>query len=78
MRQEINGQDLEKIVGGTVIISDHGVIGFKTTREKFTFTGITYRNLTNYVADLLEAHSDMSDEAFDAFVKDDLKKHGWI
>ena len=79
MREQINDQEMENVVGGTVIISkDYNNIGFSTTREKFDLKNCTFKQARNYVDDLLEEHPEMSNAEFDNFVKNAFKAKGWI
>ena len=79
MREQINDQEMENVVGGTVIISkDYNNIGFSTTREKFDLKNCTFKQARNSVDDLLEEHPEMSNAEFDNFVKNAFKAKGWI
>lgn len=79
MREELNEQALDQVVGGTVIISkDYMTVGFSTTREKFSLKNCTFKQVRNYIDDLLEENPNLSNAAFDKLAKDNLKAKGWI
>lgn len=80
MKTEINQNELENVVGGTVIISkDYNNIGFSTLRVKYDLIGVDARTARNYVEDLLDAHrNDMTNKQFDELCRSKLKDKGWI
>lgn len=79
MREQINENILEDVVGGTVIISkDHMVVGFSTTQEKYNLKNCEYRQVRNLVEDLKDANPSMGNAEFDAFIKKTLQSKGWI
>lgn len=79
MRQQLNEQAMEQVVGGTVIISkDYMMIGFDTTQEKFNLKNCTYRQARDYVDDLLDSNPGLSNAEFDTLVKNGMKAKGWI
>ena len=79
MKTELNDNQLDEIVGGTVIISKNTMkIGFSTTGERFKLQNCTYRDARNLMDDLLEANPNMSNAAFDKYCKQQFKNKGWI
>lgn len=79
MRSEINDNQLEEVVGGTVIISkDYNNIGFTTLRVKYDLIGVDARTARNKVEEWLDAHRDMTNAEFDAYCRDQLGALGWI
>lgn len=83
MRKEIsiNDEQLEKVVGGTVIISeDYMKIGFTTIGEMFDLKNCTYRQAMNSVADLKdEAKAQgLTNAEFDVMCRDKFAEWGWI
>jgi len=79
VKKEIFDNELDNVVGGTVIISrDYMIVGFSTTREKFNLVNVSYKDARNFVEDLLDEHRDMSNAEFDAFCKETLFANGWI
>ncbi len=79
MREELNEKALEEVVGGTVIISkDYMNVGFSTTREKFDLKNCTYRQVRNFIDDLLDENPNLSNAAFDKLAKEKLQAKGWI
>lgn len=79
MREQLNEQDIENVVGGTVIISkDNMVVGFSTTKEKFNLKNCTYKQARNLVDDLLDENPTLGNAAFDKLVKQTFQSKGWI
>lgn len=79
MRQEINENEVEKIVGGTVILSkDYNTVAFSTTRQKFSLQNCTYRQARDYVEDLKDENPGLSNAEFDALAMKKLQAKGWI
>lgn len=79
MKEPINEQALEGVVGGTVIISkDYMVVGFDTTKESFSLKNCTYKQVRDYVDDLLDENPTLSNAEFDALAKQKLQAKGWI
>ena len=79
MREQINDQEMENVVGGTVIISkDYMNVGFSTTREKFDLKNCTFKQARNLVDDLLEENPNLSNAEFDQLAKKTLQSKGWI
>ena len=79
MKQEINEQDLEQVVGGTVYVN-----GSKMT-IKFTVLGAGYRlkNCEDYevmglVSQLYGQYKTQGDQAYETAVKNALRAKGWI
>lgn len=79
MREQINELDLEKVVGGTVIISkDKMSVGFSTTKETFKLKNCTYKQARNLVDDLLDDNPTLNNAEFDKLAKKTLQSKGWI
>ncbi len=79
MKEPINEQALENVVGGTVIISkDYMVVGFSTTQEKFNLKNCTFKEVRDYIDDLLDENPSLSNAEFDALAKQNLQAKGWI
>lgn len=79
MRSELKDADMNSVVGGTVIISrDHMVVGFSTLGTKYSLKNVSYRDARNYVEDLKDANSGMSNAEFDSYCKSQLEAKGWI
>ena len=79
MRQQLNEQAMEQVVGGTVIISrDYMMVGFDTTQEKFNLKNCTYKQVRDYVDDLLDDNPNLGNAEFDQLVKKNLQAKGWI
>ena len=79
MRKEINENEIEMVVGGTVIISkDNMNVGFSSTREKVNLKDCTYREARNFVEDLKDANPGLTNAEFDALTRQKLEEQGWI
>ena len=79
MRHELNNADLDKVVGGTVIISkDYMKVGFNTLGEMYDLKNCTYREARDYRDDLIEQNPQMSNTEFDKFCKAKFDERGWI
>ena len=78
MKTEINDNELELVVGGTVVVSDLGKVGFTTMGKKFKLQGVGWRTARNYAEELHDQHSNMSNSEFDQFVYNEFVAKGWI
>ena len=78
MRTEMNENELELVVGGTVIVSDLGRVGFSTIGKKFTLKNVGWREARNYAEELHDDHKDMTNSEFDQFVMKTFQDLGWI
>lgn len=79
MRTKLNDSDMDKVVGGTVIISkDRMIVGFDTLGEKYSLKNCTYREARDYRDDLIDSCSNMSNSEFDKYCKKKFKDRGWI
>lgn len=79
MKEQINDQELEQVIGGTVIISrDNMNIGFNTSRHKYALKNCTYREARNFVEDLKDQNPNMNNAEFDAYVEQQLSDLDWI
>lgn len=79
MRESINEQLLENVIGGTVIISkDYMIIGFSTTQEKFNLKNCSFKEVRDYIEDLLDANPNLNNAEFDALAKKNLQDKNWI
>lgn len=79
MREQLDEQLLDNVVGGTVIISkDYMVVGFSTIQEKYNLKNCTYKQIRDYIEDLLDDNPNLSNEEFDLLAKQNLQSKGWI
>ena len=79
MKKEINDNELENVVGGTVIISnDYHNVGFSTLGEMYDLKNCTYKQARDFVDDLKAENSKLTDAEFDALAKQKLQAKGWI
>ena len=78
MREMLNEEAMEQVVGGTVVLSeDKMMVGFTTTGEKFSLK-CAFDDAFSYVRRLKSENGSMSNAEFDAFVRDNMKAKGWI
>lgn len=79
MKQELNEQELENVVGGTVIISqDYMVISYTTIGKKKQLRNCSYRQARDYVDDLFDQNPGLSGQEFDQLCYDKMKAKGWV
>ncbi len=77
MREQINENALEEVVGGTVNLSEAAnKIGFTTLHEGYTLK-CSYKEAKKLVSQLFAAN-DLSEAAFDKLVKKEFQARGWI
>ncbi len=78
MKQEINENEIDQVVGGAVCISEaKNRISFSTLGEGYPLK-CTYKEANSLVISLFGQHSDMSEKEFDQFVKQTFQNKGWI
>lgn len=76
---EINDEELDQVVGGTVIIAaGTNEIAFTSRNIKYRLNGISARDARNVVLDLMDANPDMSDAEFDKLVRNTFNRNGWL
>ena len=79
MRELLNEEAMEKVAGGTVIISrDYMVVGFSSTYERYNLVNCTYKEARDLADDLWESNQSLGDADFDALVKSAYEARGWI
>ncbi len=79
MKKELNDNQVEQVVGGTVVISANYMrIGFVTTKESYSLKNCTFREARNFAEDLLDANRQMSNAQFDQYCKQQMAEKGWI
>lgn len=79
MKMQINDNELENVVGGTVIVSrDYMNVGFSTLGEMYSLKNCTYKQARDYVDDLLADNPKLTNEEFDKLAKQKLQAKGWI
>lgn len=79
MRQELNDNEMNNVVGGTVIISyDYMKIGFDTLKEMYDLKNCTYFEATAFRDELIINHKQMTNQAFDEYCKAQFQAKGWI
>ena len=77
MRQELNDQDMNEVVGGTVNLSEAAnKIGFTTLHEGYTLKCIF--DEAKKLVSKLYAENDLSESAFDKLVKQEFSDRHWI
>jgi len=79
MRMELNDGQLEKVVGGTIIISkDAMVVGSTALNQMYNLKNCTYREARNLMDDMLEENPNLSNKAFDELYISQLRTNNWI
>lgn len=79
VKQHLDEEEMEKVVGGTVYISrDKMKVGFSSTRRTYNIVNAEYKDVRNLADDLWEANTLLGDIAFDALVESELLARGWI
>ena len=78
MKQEINENEIDQVVGGAVCLSEKRKrISFSTLGEGYDLK-CSYRDANVYVATLFAQHPEMGEQEFDEFVKNAFMSKGWI
>lgn len=78
MREELKDFELDQVTGGTVIFSNiYNAVAFSTLRQKYSLK-CNWKTARNFVEELLEAHPEMSEAAFDAFAKEQLDAMNYL
>lgn len=78
MKRELMNSELERVNGGTVIVTDSGVVGFSTLGEMYDLHGVSWTDARSYAEDLLDQNPQKTDREFDEMVRDCFKAKGWI
>jgi len=79
MRKELADNQMESVVGGTVIISkDYMKVGFDTLGQMYDLKNCTYKEARNYRDDLIEQNPQMSNVEFDKFCRSKFQERNWI
>lgn len=78
MRQNINENELEKVNGGTVYISeDRNAVAFDTIGKAYRLK-CSFDDAKQYLAQLYCDNCHLSEKAFDELVRDKFKEKGYI
>ena len=78
MKQEINENQLDEIVGGTVCLSEAANrISFTTLRSGSALK-CDFKTARNYLTQLFANNPDMTEEEFDKFARKQFKAKGYI
>lgn len=78
MKEELDMNEVEQVVGGTVVVTNKGYVSFSKLRESYRLQNCTWREARNCAEDELDAHSDMSETEFDQYIRDLFHSKGWI
>ena len=80
MREQINEQDLETVVGGIVHVSGNRMqVAFTTMREVFRLKdGCDPDDAALLAQVLYSQHKNEGDLAYETIVKEEFAKNGWI
>ena len=78
MKELMNDQELEQVVGGTVVVSaDKMKIGFTTLKEKYSLKNCTFDQAMAVIYSMYGQYTTHGDD-YDAAVRDEFKSRGWI
>ena len=78
MKQMLNENDIEQVVGGTVVVSaDKMKIGFTTTGQKYNLQNCTYGEAMAEIYTMYAQYTNQG-QTFDAEVREAFKSKGWI
>lgn len=76
---EINDDELDQVVGGTVVIAmDKNEIAFTSRNIKYKLNGISAKEARSVVLDLMDANTNLSDAEFDKLVRNTFNRNGWL
>ena len=79
MREQINENALENVVGGTVVVSgDKMKVGFTTLNEKYSLKNCTFDQVMSVIYGMYGSYQDHTGTDFDTAVKQALQSRGWI
>lgn len=79
MKKELKDQELENIVGGTVIVSgDKMRVGFTTLNEKYNLKNCTFDQVMGVIYSMYGQYTDTTGVSFDTAVRSALFDRGWI
>ena len=79
MKRELNENQVDLVVGGSVVISANKMkVCFTTMAQAFPLHNCTYREAYNYVDQLLDENPNLNNEQFDQFCYERLREIGWI
>lgn len=79
MKEQINENELENVVGGTVVVSgDKMKVGFTTLGEKYNLKNCTFQEAMSVIYGMYGQYTDHTGVSFDTAVRDALKAKGWI
>ena len=79
MRQEINDMEMDQVVGGTVSLSEARMkICFSTLNDKRNLKNCTFKEARDLCNQLFAANADLTERQYDALVRDEFEKRGWI
>jgi hypothetical protein len=78
MKQMINENDLNQVVGGTVCLSEaKNRISFTTLGEGYAIK-CGFKEARSLLSQLFAANADMTEAEFDQYVKSTFQAKGWI
>ncbi len=79
MREQINDNALENVVGGTVVVSaDKMKVGFTTLGKKFNLKNCTFDQAMTVIYGMYGQYKDSTGESFDTAVMNALKAKDYI
>lgn len=78
MKRELNEQELDEVVGGTVTLSAPlGIVNFSALGASFKIKG-DVKQMRNLLIQLYDENENMSDREFDTLVVKAYRARGWI
>lgn len=79
MREQIDEQNLEQVVGGEVIINGNRMnVAFSTLKKAFRLKNCTYTDAMYVAMSLYEQNKDLSPQEYDTLVMNTFSDKGWI
>lgn len=78
MREQINNEELEQVVGGIVRVNGNRKrVGFTTLGEAYDYK-CSYSEALGLAADMYEQYKNGSQATYETAVKNEMRHRGWI
>ena len=79
MKQELNEQDLQQVIGGTVLLNTSKMkIGFSVIGGGYRLKNCEDYQVMGLVSQLYGQYKTQGDQAYETAVKQALEERGWI
>lgn len=79
MKEQINEEMLDRVAGGTVILSrDYNTVGFTTTGQNFPLKNCDYYQALQLIDQMYVNNKQATDADFDKIVRKEFAIRGWI